>query len=395
MNEVNRLKVVQEYMDGTVTIEQVAAVLKRRPRSVYRLVAKVRAKGPGGILHGNRNRRSLRRVAEGTRKKLVELARGKYHDVNDRHMCELLQKSERIAIGRETLRCILRKEGIKPKRAVKRRKYRSRRERKEAFGMMLQIDASPHDWLEGRGPWLTLVGGKDDATSFVWARFEEAETTWGYLDLMREVITTHGVPLSLYADRHSIFHTTREPTIIEQLKDVVPLTQFGRAMAELGVSLIKAWSPQAKGRIERQWGTFQDRLVVVLRLAGAKTIEEANKVLKEFLAEYNAQFCVPPEQTVPVFMRTPTKTVLHDVLCVKEIRTVKKDHTVSFEGLVLQIPPSKKYPCMADGVVEVREYRDGHVEITYKKTVVAQFNTEAIARLMKTKVARNNSRKAA
>lgn len=395
MKEVNRLKVVQEYMDGTVSIEQVAAVLKRRPRSVYRLVAKVRAKGPGGILHGNRNRRSVRRVAEAIRKKLVELARGKYRDVNDRHLCELLRSSEGISIGRETLRCILRKDGVGPKRAVKRRRYRSRRERKDAFGMMLQIDASPHDWLEGRGPWLTLVGGKDDATSYVWARFEEAETRWGYMDLMREVITTHGVPLSLYADRHSIFHTSREPTIIEQLKDVVPLTQFGRAMDELGVSLINAWSPQAKGRIERQWGTFQDRLVVVLRLAGAKTIEEANKVLKEFLPEYNKQFCVSPKQAVPVFRKAPSKTVLHDVLCVKETRTVKKDHTVSFEGLVLQIPPSKKYPCMADGMVEVREYRDGHVEITYKKTVVAQFSAEAIARLMKTKVALNNSRKAA
>lgn len=395
MQEVNRLKVVQEYMDGTLTMDQAVMVLKRRPRSVYRMVAKVRAKGPGGILHGNRNRRSARRIAEATRKRLVGLAQGKYRDVNDRHLCELLRSTEGITIGRETLRCILRKEGIGPKRKVKRRKYRSRRERKEAFGMMLQIDASPHDWLEGRGPWLTLVGGKDDATSYVWARFEEAETTWGYMDLMREVITVHGVPLSLYADRHSIFHTSREPTIIEQLKDAVPLTQFGRAMAELGISIIKAWSPQAKGRIERQWGTFQDRLVVALRLAGAKTLAEANKVLEEFLKEYNKQFCVPPKQATAVFRGTPCKAVLHDVLCIKVDRTVKKDHTISIDGLVLQIPPSKKYPCMADGVVEVREYRDGHVEISYKRTVVAQFSAEAIARLLKTKVARNNSREAA
>lgn len=395
MREVNKLKVVQEYMDGVVTVEQVAAVLKRRPRSVYRLVAKVRTRGPEGVLHGNRNRRSLRRVGEGIRKKLIELARGKYRDVNDTHLCELLRKSEGIAIGRETLRCILRKEGIGPKRAVRRRKYRSRRERKEAFGMMLQIDASPHAWLEDRGPSLTLVGGKDDATGYVWARFEEAETTWGYLDLMREVITSHGVPLSLYADRHSIFHTTREPTIIEQLKDVVPLTQFGRAMDELGVSIIKAWSPQAKGRIERQWGTFQDRLVSTLRLAGAKTIGDANRVLKGFLTEYNKQFCVPPRHAVPVFMKAPPKTVLNDVLCLKETRTVKKDHTVSFEGLVLQIPPPKKYPCIADRVVDVREYRDAHVEIAYKNTLVARFSAEAIERLLKTKVAMNNSKIAA
>jgi transposase len=395
MQEENRLKVVQEYMDGKLTVDQAAAVLKRRPRSVYRLVAKVRAKGPAGIFHGNRNRASPWRVPAAMEQKLVALARGKYRDVNDTHLCELLLKVERISIGRETLRSMLRRAGIGPKRKVKRRKYRSRRERKEAFGMMIQIDASPHDWLEGRGPWLTLVGGKDDATSHVWARFEEAETTWGYLDLMRDVITGHGVPLSLYADRHSIFHTSRAPSIIEQLKDAVPLSQFGRAMDELGVSIIKAWSPQAKGRIERQWGTFQDRLVVALRLAGAKTRADANRVLKEFLPEYNKQFCVSPRQATSVFRKAPPTNVLRDVLCVKETRTVKKDHTISFEGLVLQIPPSKKYPCMADGVVEVREHRDGLLEIAYKKTVVAQFSAETIERLMKTKVAINNSTRAA
>jgi transposase len=256
MKEVNRLRVLQGYMDGKVLIEEAGRILKRSVRSVYRMVAKVRGKGPEGVLHGNRNKLSPRRVPEAIRKKVIGLALGKYRDINDTHLCEILSKAEGIVMGRETLRGILRKEGLPSKRKVKRRKYRSRRERKEAFGMMLQLDASPHDWLQGRGPWLTLLGGKDDATGYVWAHFEEAETTWGYLDLMGEVISTHGVPLSLYADRHSIFHTTREPTIIEQLKDVVPLTQFGRAMEELGISVMKAWTPQAKGRIERQWGSL-------------------------------------------------------------------------------------------------------------------------------------------
>jgi hypothetical protein len=298
-------------------------------------------------------------------------------------------------MGRETLRCILRKGGIPSKRKVKRRKYRSRRERKEAFGMMLQVDASPHDWLQGRGPWLTLVGGKDDATGYVWAHFEEAETTWGYLDLMREVITTHGIPLSLYADRHSIFHTTREPTFIEQLKDVVPLTQFGRAMNELGITLIKAWTPQAKGRIERQWGTFQDRLVVALRLAGANTLEQAREVLKRFLKEYNQRFCLLPKQNAAVFTKAPPTTVRHKILCLKETRVVKKDHTVSFEGLVLQIPFCKRYPCIADRQVDVRQYRDGHIEIAYRDYVVARFSSEAIRRLMNTKSVQRNMKMAA
>lgn len=395
MKEVNRLKVLQGYMDGKIGIEEASRILKRRPRSVYRMVSKLRRKGPEGVLHGNRNKVSPRRVPDSLRKKLIAFAQGKYRDINDTHLCEILSEAEGIVIGRETLRGILRKGGIPSKRKLKRRKYRSRRERKEAFGMMLQIDASPHDWLEGRGPWLTLMGAKDDATGYVWAHFEEAETTWGYLDLMGEVITTHGVPLSLYADRHSIFHTTREPTIIEQLKNLIPLTQFGRAMEELGISLIKAWTPQAKGRIERQWGTFQDRLVVALRLAGAKSLEQAREVLKSFLKDYNQRFCVVPKQAAAVFRKAPPRAVLHKILCLKETRMVKKDHTVSFDGLVLQIPFSKRYPCMADGRVDVRQYRDGHIEIVYRDSVVARFSSEAITRLLNIKSVQRNMKMAA
>jgi transposase len=395
MKEVNRLRVVQGYMDGKMLIEEAARILKRSLRSVYRMLAKVREKGPEGVLHGNRNKVSPRRVPEALRKKVIEFALGKYRDINDTHLCEILGKTEGIVMGRETLRSILRKEGIPSKRKVKRRKYRSRRERKEAFGMMLQLDASPHDWLQGRGPWLTLLGAKDDATGYVWAHFEEAETTWGYLDLMGEVISTHGVPLSLYADRHSIFHTTREPTIIEQLKDVVPLTQFGRAMEELGISVMKAWTPQAKGRIERQWGVFQDRLVVDLRLAGANTLKQAREVLKSFLKDYNERFCRLPKQSAAVFRKAPPKAVLHNIVCLKETRRVKKDHTVSFDGLVLQIPFCKKYPCIADRQVDVRQYRDGHLEIAYRGSIVARFSSQAIRRLLNTRSVQSNMKMAA
>ncbi len=395
MKEVNRLRVLQGYMDGKILINEAARILERHPRSVYRMVRKVREKGPEGVLHGNRNRVSPKRVPEAVRKKVIDLVLGKYADINDTHLCEILGKAERIPIGRETLRSILRKEGIPAKRKVKRRKYRSRRERKEAFGMMLQIDASSHDWLQGRGPWLTLLGAKDDATGYVWVHFEEAETTWGYLDLMQEVISTHGVPLSLYADRHSIFHTTREPTLIEQLQDVVPLTQFGRAMEELGITVFKAWTPQAKGRIERQWATFQDRLVVELRIAKANTLEQARGVLKRFLEDYNQRFGFLPRQSAAVFRKAPPKAVLHNILCLKETRMVKKDHTVSFDGLVLQIPFCKKYPCIADRQVDVRQYRDGHREIAYRGALVASFSSEAIGRLLMTRSVQNNMKMAA
>jgi hypothetical protein len=158
---------------------------------------------------------------------------------------------------------------------------------------------------------------------------------------------------------------------------------------------MKAWTPQAKGRIERQWGVFQDRLVVELRLAGANTLEQAREVLKSFLKDYNERFCRLPKQSAAVFRKAPPKAVLHNILCLKETRMVKKDHTVSFDGLVLQIPFCRKYPCIADRQVDVRQYRDGHLEIGYRGSIVARFSPEAIRRILNTRSVQNNMKMAA
>lgn len=290
-------------------------------------------------------------------------------------------REEGITIGRETLRVLLRGSGIGPKRKRRGRKFRSRRERKEAFGSMIQIDASRHDWLEGRGPMLTLVGGKDDATGHVWARFEEAETTWAYMHLVHDIARTHGLPMSLYSDRHGIFHVLREPTIVEQFQQSAPLSQFGRAMQDLGVQIIKAWSPQAKGRIERHWGISQDRLVVELRLANARTIEDANRVLAINLKDTNKRFTVPPKQRDPMFRKPPRLHTLNRTLCLKEIRTVAKDNTISFEGIILQIPHVAGLRSLAMRKVEVLQLRDGSIEIQYETKTVARFRKDAITRL--------------
>ena len=267
MKEKNRIEVIQGVMDGRWGVEEAGRVLDRSVRQVYRMLTRLRTRGLKGLQHGNKGRRSPRRIDQAIRDRIVELAQGRFRDINDTHLSEILLREEKIKLSRQTLRRILRGAGIPAK--LKRRcpKHRSRRERKEAFGMMLQIDGSPHDWLEGRGPWLTLIGAKDDATGFVWARFEEAETTWGYLNLMRDIFLSRGLPLSLYSDRHTIFHSPKEPTIVEQINNIRPLTQFGRAMEDVGITLIKAWSAPAKGRIENQWKTLQDRLVVELRLS--------------------------------------------------------------------------------------------------------------------------------
>lgn len=380
MKEQNKIEVIQHVMVGTIEVDEAGRVLNRSVRQIYRMLKNLKDKGLDGLQHGNKGKKSPRKIKKAIRKRIIKLVQGKLKDINDTHLTEILVREEKMKLSRPSVRNILREAGIPAKLKHRSPKHRSRRERKEAFGMMLQIDASRHDWLEGRGPWLTIVGGIDDATNFAWARVVDAETTWAYLDLLEEIALNQGLPVSLYSDRHSIFYVLREATIEEQIKNKKALTQFGRAMEELGIHLIKAYSPQAKGRIERFWKTLQDRLVVDLRLAGAKTKQEAQKVLETFLQEYNRKFILPVKQE-SVFRKAPKASDLSRILCLKETRTVAKDHTISFEGLVFQIPPSKIYRSLANRKVDVLQLKDGSVEIVYKQTTVARFQPEAVSRL--------------
>jgi len=385
MRDKQRINVVQGVMDGKITRVEAGRVLGVKERQIYRILAKVRKRGIEGVLHGNKGKESPRKTPESFWEKVLRIVRRRYRDVNDQQIRELLEREEEIRVKRESLRKRLREAGLVPKRTRRRNRYRKRRERKEAMGMMIQIDASPHDWLEGRGPWLTLVGGKDDATGYVWARFEEAESTWAYFRLAEQILTRQGIPMSFYSDRHTIFFSPREPTIVEQLQDQTPVTQFGRAMQELGMTLIPAYSPQAKGRIERNWGIFQDRLVVELRLANAKTREEANRVLERFLKDFNRRFTVPPKSREAVFRKAPGQEDLDHILCLKETRTVAKDHTVSFEGLILQIPALKQSWSIAGRSVDVLQLKDGSIEIVHKGKSLAKFSPEAVTRLVEQK----------
>jgi transposase len=382
MKEMQRIEILRRVETRRLTVEAGATALGRSVRTVFRLLGKLRSKGIKGLRHGNKGHPSPRRTRPAVRDQVLRLARGDLADVNDTQLCELLRRDHQVRIGRETLRTLLREEGIGPKRHRRSKKYRSRRERKPAFGFMLQIDASPHDWLEGRGPCLTLVGAIDDATNFRWARFVQVENSWAYLDLLFQVCSTHGLPLSLYADKHSAFFVNREPSLDEQLRGLAPVTQFGRAMDDLGVEIIRAHSPQAKGRIERQWNFLQDRLVVELRLAGACTIDQSNVVLERVLLDYNTRFRVLPVDPVSVFRKSPSPEALRRILCLKDTRTVAKDHTISFEGLTLQIPPSKLFRSIAGKKVSVLQLHDANVEIHYRRACVARFSASAIARLL-------------
>jgi transposase len=210
MKDQQRVEVIQALMDGRLSAAQAAQVLGRSERQVWRLLGRAREDGLAGLPHGNRGREPANKSDGRLWQRVLKLAGEKYQGVNDRHLQELRAREHAITICRESLRKRLRGAGLEPKRSRRPGKYRSRRERRAAAGMLLQIDASPHDWLEGRGPYLTLVGVIDDATSRAWVRFSEAETTWAYLRLMREVALAAGLPLALYSDRHDIFHARRE-----------------------------------------------------------------------------------------------------------------------------------------------------------------------------------------
>ena len=383
MKDQQRIEAMQALMDSRLSVAQTARVLGLGERQVWRLLARARGDGLQGLLHGNRGREPANKSDERLWRRVLKLAGEKYRGVNDRHLQELLAREHGLTVCRESLRKHLRAAGLAPKRQRRPRKYRARRERRAASGMLLQIDASPHDWLEGRGPHLTLIGAIDDATNQAWAHFAESETTWAYLLLMRRIALSEGLPLALYSDRHDIFHARREPTIAEQLNNARPLTQFGRAMAELGVSIIPAYSPQAKGRIERQWGVLQDRLVVELRLAGVSTLAGANALLDHYLPGHNRRFRVAPREQCPVWRPAPDARRLDRVLCLKETRVVGRDHVVSFRGLALQVPPSRKFFSLAGRRVDVLQLRDHSIEVHRDGEAVARFSHEQVKALAK------------
>lgn len=354
---------------------EAALVLGVTERHSYRIKARIREEGVKGVIHGNRGRRCAWKVSEKAERKVMELARGKYRGFNDHHLTEKLEE-EGIKLSREKVRRVLRAQGISSPRKRRAPKHRSRRVRREAEGMMVQIDGSPHDWLEGRGPRLCLVGAIDDATSKVPAAFfEEQETSAAYFRLFLEIGRTQGMPLSAYADRHSIFWTDREPTVEEQLAGKQPKTQVGRALEELGVTLIPAGSPQAKGRIERLWGTFQDRLVSELRLAGAKNKEEAQAVLEKFLPPYNRRFSKPAVKALPAWQKVEARR-LEQALCFKYERTVAKDNTVQFSGALFQIPKQSPHRSYGNKKVQVHVLLDGAVELFYQGEKIARFDSK-------------------
>jgi len=367
--EQKRLMVLNEVETDKMTSREAAEVLGLSPRQVRRILAAYRKEGAQALEHGNRGREPSNILDGSLKKRVVELAQSTYAGCNVQHFTELLSERENITLSRSSIRLILLGAGIKSPRKRRAPKHRSRRERYPKEGMLLQIDGSYHDWLEGRGPYLTLTGAIDDATGKVpYGLFRDQEDAQGYALLLHHIVESHGIPEALYHDGHGIFERSKkEPeTIEEQLEGKRKPTQFGRIMEELGIISITALSPQAKGRIERLWGTFQDRLKSELRIAGASNADEANKVLYDFLPRFNQRFAVPASEPGLVYRKPPQGFNPDEVFCFKYQRTVGRDNVVRFGGHRLQIMPTNGRSSYARAKVEVHERMDGSLAVYYK-----------------------------
>jgi len=367
--EQKRLRVLNEVEMDRYTGKEAADMLDLSLRHVRRLLAVYRKEGVAALAHGNRGKKPPNAKDASLRKQVVELYQRKYVGFNTQHFTESLEEREGIQLSRSSVRNILLAVGIRSPRKRQAPKHRSRRERYPQEGMMLQIDASPHDWLEGRGPELTLIGAIDDATGKVpYAFFRKSEDAVGYFLLLRGIVTRYGIPLALYHDRDSVFvpASWEKESIEDQLEGKVSITQYGRLLNELGIQSIPAYSPQAKGRVERLWKTFQDRLISELRLAGAKTEDEANRVLSEYLIRHNDKFAVPALQSGSAYLKVTEGFDLDRYFCFKYQRVVGGDNVVRFEGTRLQILPSNGRQGYAHARVEVHVKLDGTISVFYQ-----------------------------
>lgn len=361
--ELPRAGLVQAALAGRINNREGAAALHLTTRQFQRLKQRFRVAGAAALCHQGRGRPSHRRLAATVCAQVQAFLRDRYAGFNDTHLTEKLRELHALPISRESVRRLRRALGIG---AVHRRRpaqHRARRPREQASGQLLQLDGSPFDWLEGRGPTMTLLGAIDDATSQVIAlHFRPTEDLHGYATLFQQVFATAELPVALYGDGVNILvRTDHHWSLAEQLAGAQAPTHLGRVLQELGIGYVQARSPQAKGRVERLWGTLQDRLVSELRLRGIASRAAANAFLPEFLADFNRRFARPALSPPPVWRRPPRDLAL--VLSCRYQRVVARDNTVRLGPRVIQIPRGAQGRSYAQRRVEVRELLDGRVVV--------------------------------
>lgn len=367
MKEVNRYRIITEVIQKHLKVKDAAKILKRSERQVYRIKAGVIKEGAKGVIHKGKGKRDPRWLTEKIKNKINNFYRSKYEGFNLTHMTEFLNEEEKIKVSRESLRQILIDFGsYTPWK--KHPKHRQWREPSAREGQMLQFDTSDHDWLEKRGPKLYLIGGIDDATSSCpGARFAFSDSTLENMRVLKRIVETKGIPLVFYCDKDSNFKTAKYESIHYQLKGEDAQTQIERALKELGVEIIYAGSAQAKGRVERAWGTFQDRLCSELRLHNISTLEAANHyLLEEYIPKHNRKFSHPAKEPGSAYRPVPKGLNLNNIFCIKDERTVAADNTIAHRTKYYQILPSDYRISFVKAKVMVHEWLGGSIHIFYK-----------------------------
>jgi hypothetical protein len=358
--ELRRLHLIRKVLEKEVTQAEAGEILWLSVRQIGRIVERVRREGNGGVVHRLRGKRSNRCLGEEIQRKVVGLYQRKYEGFGPTLAAEKMEERDGIRVGDETLRLWLLESGDW-KKSRKRRGYRQWRERRGHFGEMVQMDGSHHDWFEGRGGECVLMGYVDDATGEGFGRFYEYEGTMPAMDSFRRYIGKYGIPVSVYLDRHTTYKSNGKASLDEELAGEEALTEFERALKELGVEVIHAHSPQAKGRIERFFGTLQDRLVKELRLRRIGTVEEANEYLGGFWEEYNQRFRRSPREEGDLHREISSKVDLDRIFCWKAKRALRNDFTVSYKCKLYQVEDA-----IRASQVGVEERLDGSIVLRHK-----------------------------
>lgn len=328
--------VIRNYIERRLTRREAAESLDLSERQITRIAKEMKEEGEAALIHKNTGRKPKHALTEGVKGEIIRLYRQEvYQGCNISHFLEILEEHHKIKISYKALYNLFTKNAIQSPQKHSKKKTHRRRKRKKHAGELLQIDATPYEWF-GDGINYALHAAIDDATGQITGAYMTPnECLQGYFEIMRQTCLNHGVALSAYSDKHTIFRSPKTEKMQEQGEEA-NLTQFGRALAELGTNIIYAHSPQAKGRIERLWATLQSRLPVEFRLHGISTIEQANEFLKEYLPLFNKRFCVQAEAE-SIFVPYTHPEDIDNILCVKEVRKMDNAGSFSYRGKCFKV----------------------------------------------------------
>jgi len=368
-HEIDRLKVIQEVLAHRLLQRQAAEQLDLSRRQVIRVCKRVKANGARGIVHGLRGHPSNNQLKPGVLTQALALVKAKYPDFGPTFANEKLLALHGVVLSTSVLRLGMVQEGLWRSRKQKKTLHRAWRPRRACLGELIQLDGSPHDWFEGRGPVCTLLAYIDDATSRVlWARFVATEDTLNLMRATGDYLRRYGRPVTYYVDKDSIYKVNREATVEEDLRDTSPISQFTRAMTELGITVICANSPQAKGRVERGFKTHQDRLVKELRLAGISTMEAGNVFLDEvYLPDHNRRCAVPADNRADAHRRLLSGHRLDEILSRRAERTLLNDFTLRFQNRFFQVLPGQAIRVRPKAKIEVEIRLDGSTHLRFRQ----------------------------